>query len=261
MKKKNALRSKIKNLKPITKQKVALLLADEGKPFNEDIAERVEGYLQDYPNASLFVISIIESFIWAEYVKRHKTTFDLAVGYFTNNDNAILNELDKILWRYEESHFTPLLKSWKLILEKANLKKLPDKFNAHNLYEFQRYVHQQVVSPLYHSKQIQRISAWTFLAPFKIMAAYRIDLWKDNKLDDVLMPLGSQVIKGLQLLHKQGVPIQSYEFIYEEERGLETDMGTTTMVQDFEKTLASSADSRVLHINSGLFLLGGGSEE
>ncbi|HUD44137.1 MAG TPA: hypothetical protein VMR41_01200, partial [Patescibacteria group bacterium] len=110
----------------------------------------------------------------------------------------------------------------------------------------------------HEKEEIKGIGAWILLAPYKILACYRTDLWKDAALDTVLFPLGFQVIRGVKFLHKEGLRVSYYDDLYEDEKSLGIDLGTTALVQGYEAELADIADSRILHINSGLFKLGAG---
>ncbi|MCB9813146.1 MAG: hypothetical protein H6772_01935 [Pseudomonadales bacterium] len=69
---------------------------------------------------------------------------------------------------------------------------------------------------LYRKKELKHFGAWTLLAPFKIMAVYRTDLWDNENLDDLTMPLGFQMVKGLKWLKAQGMDIDDKMLVSEE---------------------------------------------
>jgi len=108
---------------------------------------------------------------------------------------------------------------------------------------------------------IYGIGPWLFCAPFKIVAAHRRELWNDPALDGVLMPVGLEVNRGVRKLIRQRTSWTKgidENMIGEEEGDLMEGMGTVALVQDLSKKIARSFDSRVIHVNSGLYLYGRG---
>ena len=103
---------------------------------------------------------------------------------------------------------------------------------------------------------LKGILSWLFCAPFKIILIHRRDLWSDSRTDSIVMPVGSKVISTLKYLKKMKHP--SFEALDESllrrERGLLEEGGLTLLTQDCCKRLAARMRTRVMHVNSGLYV-------
>jgi hypothetical protein len=86
----------------------------------------------------------------------------------------------------------------------------------------------------------------------------RRDLWNEEALDELYMPLGLEVDRGFGALKRQGFAVP--KALLPTRIGRECDfmggMARLVEAQRFQQTLARSARIRVLHINSGLYELG-----
>ena len=73
------------------------------------------------------------------------------------------------------------------------------------------------------------------------------------------MPLGRQVIRSIRQLISENSPYAKGLHVGMLEEGtLLNGMAIITVVQAMEKKMATDAETRVLHINSGLYLAGKG---
>jgi len=256
------LRNQIRKLKPFNEQKAAQFLAQAGVPFNEKICSHVEGLIKSYPEASLFNISVVESLIWARYARREKRFYGLGLDFLEKGSNQIFKETKNLAWRFGPDKLEKVLKSWKILLDELSPIKLFRDFSLRELSEFQHKQAHGKADILSKTKKLPQMGPWIFCGPFKILGAYRKDLWEDKNLDKILMPLGFQVIRGLRFLRRQGCLNIDTQLLIEEEPSFGMDaMGTVFIAQDFQKGLAALAGSRILHINSGLFELGKGKAE
>ena len=73
------------------------------------------------------------------------------------------------------------------------------------------------------------------------------------------MPLGSEVIRGIKkLIKRKNKYLEGYDIYMfkEEEGGLIEDKAIVELVHNISKKIASDYDTRVMHVNSGLYLLG-----
>lgn len=248
------LRNKIKSVKPFSEGKGSLILAQAGEAMNREIHVRMKQLTGLYPKTPFFTLSIPESLIWARYAKREKYFFELSLDYFIKGNELIFKEIERFSWRFGPEKLETVLRSWKTLLNELEISKMLQSFSPKNLSIFQQYSLNKAVN-LSKIRKIPQIGAWIFCGPFKILVAYRKDIWNNPQLDDIWMPLGFQVVRGLRFLQQTGwnVPL---ELLYEEEPNLLEGMGTVAIAQNFQKSLANLAKSRVLHINSGLFKLG-----
>jgi len=228
--------------------KVAGNLAIAGEDVVDSIYDDIRVYFDKYPNASSLSIVIAESLIWAFYAKRENEFYKLVIDYLDKDDKGIFDRLDDFQHRYEVEKLGTILRSWKQIFDKYALGQIPRNYTIDNLLNYQKKL-----IPLVSKYPL--IGAWTILSPFKALICLQPRQYKNEKLDNLLMPLGSQVIKGLKFLRRNGFDVPAIE--HEDE----TDMGTVYVAQKFQVGLAKEANSSVLFINSGLYKLGKSKED
>jgi hypothetical protein len=246
------LKNKVKSSGSISE--VALFLGKTGVPFNEKIYLCVKKLITSYPKIPLFTLAIVESLIWARYAKDRKHFFDLAINYLIRGDEQIFNKINDFAWRFGPEKLKAVLESWKILINRLEISKILHLFSSKQLFTFQQNALNEAAN-LYKIKKIPQIGAWIFCGPFKIISAYRKDLWNGLDLDEIWMPLGFQVVRGLRFLKQKGYDIP-IELLKEEEPGLLEGMGTVMIAQNLQKHFAKLAKTRLLHINSGLFQLG-----
>jgi len=250
----SSLRKEIKLIKPFSEQKIALILDQAGKLTNEKIHSRITELTNLYPKIPLFILSISESLIWARYAKDARRFLKLSLDYLIKNEETIFGEMENLAWRFGLEKLETVLKSWKILVNELEISRLVHLFSPKQLINFQQDALNKAAS-LSKIGRIPQIGAWVFCGPFKILVAYRKDIWGEPDLDEIWMPLGFQVIRGFHFLKTIGcnIPI---ELLNEEEPNLLTGMGTVAIAQDFQKKFSKLAGSQVFHINSGLLELG-----
>jgi len=249
-----SLREKIKAIKPFSEQKIALILDQTGKLTNEKIHSRITELTNLYPKIPLFILSISESLIWARYAKDTRRFLKLSLDYLMKGEETIFEEMGNLAWRFGPEKLETVLRSWKILLNELEISRLVHLFSLKQLVTFQQDALNKAAS-LSKIGRIPQIGAWIFCGPFKILVAYRKDIWREPDLDEMWMPLGFQVVRGFRFLRTIGcnIPI---ELLNEEEPKLLMGMGTVAIAQDFQKKFSKLAKSQVFHINSGLFKLG-----
>ena len=115
----------------------------------------------------------------------------------------------------------------------------------------------------YNQGKIHSIGAWYITAPFKIMLINRKGIIENPKTDEVLLPIGREVSKGIDKCINK-----NYSFANNQNKLKITDnenksitgnaYGDLSLVHNMRKEMAKLANSRPLHIDSGLWLLGKG---
>ena len=86
-------------------------------------------------------------------------------------------------------------------------------------------------------------------------------MWTHDRVDEILMPLGLEVIRGIKKLKRQKYSYsETIEIgsLSEEEGDIAEGLGTVHIVQAMSKQIARDVNSIVLHINSGFWKLGAG---
>jgi len=232
-------------------------LAKHGKEMNLGISASQENLFVDPHSADWFTMAIAECLIWTGHAVRVDHYFEVIARYLTLGNTKALEEMDVFAGRFGPDKLISAVRGWKSIL--TNLY-VPDvsRTDAHGLCEFQRTCMETALR-LFYEKELRGVGAWLFCAPFKIVVAWRKEFWERQELDDLLMPLGLEVNRGLQKLIRQRATYGqnlTKEHLSEEEGTLPDGLATVYMVQDMSRKIASIANTRVLHVNSGLYLYG-----
>lgn len=244
------------------KDYVARYLASIGQDLNEKINERTDDLRRQFPKADLFYLAIAESFVWNDYALDKKEFFKRAVMYYQDDDTSALDKIEKLAGIHGgRDGLKKALINWKRILNQTPVSSFNKQPEIKELVSAQLSIKTTVQSIKIQGKTSIAFGSWLLTAPFQIVVCHYKKLWEDNKLDNVLIPLGGQVKKGLLFLIKNNVLNIEAKLVrgaaYED---ISTSMGRLEDIQEKQKELAKLAKSRVLHINSGLYRLGGGKE-
>lgn len=256
----NDLQAKLEHFDPLTENDAAKFLASSGEEVNEKISETFNKYLQEFSSTNPLILAILESSIWAGYAKRIDNFFKMGANFLEKGDEGIFLNLNDFIKRYEAGKLKSLLKSWKKILERIQSNIPPREYSAKDLVALQRKLPEEILK-LAGQKGLPQIGAWMLYCPFGVLAISKNSLWKDPELDNLLIPQGQQVIKGRLFLQKLGLKNALLELPESYETDLMSGLNTAFLGHEFEKKLADLSQSRVVHINSGLYLLGGGKED
>jgi len=235
-------------------EQLAQKIADSGKEMNVKMFLPLDNLFRIFSNDDYFAVAIANAFTWASYAVNNKDNyFKFAINYLTTGNTASLMEVGVFSGQFGPEKLISGLQGWKFIIDQLG------KQNFQSCSAGELYNIQNECLLIANQKQPLGIGPWLFCAPFKIVAIQRNDLWGSEDLDDVLMPLGTKVIRGVKKLIQQGCTYtQSLDInmFSEEEGGLKEGIGTAKLVQDISKKIAKISKTRVLHINSGLYLYG-----
>jgi hypothetical protein len=132
--------------------------------------------------------------------------------------------------------------------------------SAQELLDFQNSALVRAIDLSKHG-WLRNFGSWLFCGPFKITALMTPSIWNDETLQRVYMPLGTHVARGFRKLARAGVENIVPSLLEERETGL-ADGGFATLLiaHSFQSDLAKQSKGRVLHINTGLHVLGGGTD-
>jgi len=238
---------------------LAQRLAKCGEAMNLEISSDQDNLVRKF-NASCYLpVAIANGFTWTGHAVRRYDFFKFAIDYLTTGKMASLSKAKEFSGRFGPERLSSGLQGWKAIVNQLGEQDVLS-CDAQRL----RNIQGQCLDIAYHLFNQQKVSGvgpWLFCAPFKIVAAHRKDLWESQSLDDVLMPLGLEVNRGVRKLIQQGCTYTQgldENMLSEEEGGLIEGMGTVVLVQGVSKKIALIGKTRVLHINSGLYLYGKG---
>lgn len=245
-------------------EKISKLLASCGESMSLEIREGINKLVKDFPSVDIFAISIVEAYIWSMHAINDPAYYKEGIKFLTGNAAGNIEGVIKFSRRYGEESFGKSIQSWKLIYDSLKDKiEMIRNCTANELKAFQDHCF-NIAEKMARKKQIAHLGAWTFCAPFKIFVIYRKELWSDSSIDQVWMPLGLEVNRGVKkLIRKKYTFVSDLDegMLSEEEGGLLEGIGTLLQVQDVSMRIAKLACSRIFHINSGFFKLGTGELE
>jgi len=237
------------------------LLASRGEEMSLEISFNQEELIQTYGTDNYFAISVANALTWTGHAAGRDPFFEAAVDYISTGNLISLNRARVFSGRFGDDRLSEALQGWKVCLDRTGTTiESICSCDAKKLHVIQESC-LSVISQLIDQGQIKGIGPWLFCAPFKIVAAHRRDLWRSESLDEVWMPLGLEVVRGVRNLIRDRYTYfrgLHMDMLSEDEGGLKEGLGTVLLVQDACKKIAQATNTRVLHINSGLYLYGRG---
>jgi len=242
----------------IKEQFIADELASNGKEMNEGWSQGLKEEYYDLDSKDILGMAIVDSFVGSGYALDKHGFRDMAYNYMVKEDTEILSCAKDYMGRYGEENLRNALESWKNLFNEISEDCDVKMCSGEILKEFQLKALNKAFL-LKDADRLPRMGPWLFCFPFKIISLYRDDLWSHPLLNDIIMPLGMEVVRGVRKLIKRKSKFTDKvdtNILREEEGGLKEGMATTFIIQGVKKKIAESSKSNVLHINSGLYLYG-----
>lgn len=239
---------------------LAKSLAAAGHALDVDIQQKTSNYVKNFPESNLFLVAIVQSLIWTGHAVDKANYFKTALNYLdTGSDNA-LSGMAKCFGRYGAENLKSTLFNWRKLCAKI---KFPSDISKTDLEEIVLFQNTSLETACIARGrgEIMGIGAWLFCAPFKIILCLRDKLWNHPQVDELLMPLGLEVMRGVKKLIRKKSPYTESlyaEMLSETEGDITEGLGTVEMIQAVSKNIAKDSKSIVLHINSGLWKFGAG---
>lgn len=256
----NDLLNYINNSTPIkSDDSLIKSMIDQGKIMDEDISDGIKLLKRKYSSHSLLNISIIFSLIWSGHAIDAPQFYLNGLEYLKRGKESYLEKSIAKSGRFGEESLKYVLKSWFIILENFGDYNFA-RIKAERIAQLQEIIW-KLTHKLLNENMIRGIGNWLLLAPFKIIVAYRRRLWENKNIDQIRMPLGLEVIRGIKkLINKRSEYLAKYDryMFYEQEKSFIEDKTIVEMVHNISKKIAEDFNIRVIHVNSGLFLLGKG---
>lgn len=251
----------------IIEQTLGLDIINRGKQMNCDIAEQQTELLRKFKDTNYFSVAITNAFTWTGHaVSNNERFFEVAIDYLNSGNLTLLDKTSDFSGRFGEEKLSEGLRSWRTIISHIQIANIQNA-TVQSLIKLQNNA-RDIADRLRKQHLISGIGLWLLYAPFKIIAVHLKNLWNDEKVNEIRMPLGSEVIRGVKkLIRERSVWTLGYDvnMITEEEDkpGLEQGMGTAEMVHNistkiaYDKSIVCDSNlRRIIHVNSGLFLLG-----
>lgn len=240
-------------------KKVAGVLRDAGKVLDNELAATLNKiFLGFIGSSSKWNFSIAETLSWSDYAIPSPDYYSVLMDYLQGNVEESSVRWQDFAGRFGSDKLREVARRFLALQEYVPTGLVDGTASAADLYNFQQKGMNKSLD-LAKKGMLHGFGPWLFCGPYKIFSLLQRNLWGESRLQDVYMPLGSRVVRGLNLLSKNKVSNIDASLLRPEEPGLsDSGFGTVFMAHSFQKRLADLSGSLVLHINSGLHVLGGG---
>jgi len=238
----------------------AISLATGGYTFDCEIQEQTKKLVKAFPKADLFLIAIVQSLTWTGHAIDKIAYFKKALEFLKSGSEQALSGISECAGRYGPERLKVTLFNWKRLYNELGAPSDIFKSSLEEIILFQKTSLKTACMAKRKSRVIG-IGAWLFCAPFKIIVCLREELWSHDRVDEILMPLGLEVVRGVRKVIRERYSYANFVDIgdlSEEEGDIVEGLGTVQIVQAMSKEIASDGNSIVVHINSGLWKLGAG---
>lgn len=233
---------------------VGRFLAEVGEPFDRELADMLavtRGELSDQPE---FAVWMAEALAWARYAVRDDEFFDAATRFIAGGEPTLADEASRFDDRFGPDNLREALVAFRQWFEAMpglqSVKVDPLRWKA--LQERSLLVAEQ----LKRSGQLRGVGLWLFPAPFKILAVAHPEVWGDATLEAIVMPTGTQVVRALEWLQRDGVIRTERSILKASAHTFADEYTNLWALQIPQKELASAGGTSVLHINGALHELG-----
>lgn len=238
----------------------ARALAESGYTSDHEIQQRTKSYARTSNGIDLFLIAIVQSLTWTGHAIDKADYFRKALDFLKTGSEKASSGLSECAGRYGIEQLQSTLSNWKKLYSQLNAPPDISKSSLEEIILFQSTSF-EIACRGKMGNRITGIGAWLFCAPFKILLNYQSKLWNQNRIDDVWMPLGLEVIRGVKKIIRKQYSYSKFVdmgILSEKEGDIVEGLGTIHIVQAMSKEIANDANSIVLHINTGLYELGAG---
>jgi hypothetical protein len=246
-------------VRPKTRERVGELLGREGRRFDVELHEILQRTRLGLPGVPELALWMAHALAWAQYAAYDDDFMAAASDFLADGSAETLETATGFSQRFGPGRLRDALlafRDWFTEMRRSFGAVTPDAARLKALQERSL----QVVQRLKEDGGGRGVGLWLFAAPFKIMAVAHQGLWADEALAALLMPTGTQVNRALATLRADRV-IQIESIVLEGGEGtFEDEYANLWTLQLPQRDLARAAGTSVLHVNSGLYQLGQGSE-
>lgn len=250
----NQYQVEYRRLKSKTIAAVGRFLASVGEPFDRELADMLAVTRSELSDQPEFAVWMAEALAWARYAVRDDEYFDAATRFIAGGDPTLADEASCFDDRFGTDNLRKALVAFRQwfdampILQSVDV--APLRWKA--LQERSLLVAEQ----LKRSDQFRGVGLWLFPAPFKILAVAHPEVWGDPTLEAIVMPTGTQVVRALDWLQRDGVIRKERSILKGSTQTFADEYTNLWALQIPQKELASAGGTSVLHINGALHELG-----
>jgi hypothetical protein len=254
------------DLHPKSFDSVARFLAEEGLAFDLEWRPIVSQCIEAAPDAPIVAVYLAESLRWTRHATRDESKtvnyIAAASSYIAGNDEDALAQAEQAFWRFGRESLSDCLLAMRRFYELIGLEALPTE--PSELVALQERLLEDTDAEK-RQGGLKWFGPWLFLGVFKIHLTCHQEPLDDPRINDLIMPLGSQAVRGLEQLARDKIIPRSE--IPKPDRRDRYDGATSAedfargiadahLCMDVQRRLASSASSSVPRINNGLYMLG-----
>ncbi len=246
------LQQQLAKVSLLQSKKVLMLIAEAGEKENNKMSDEINNFAKLHPDSNPLFITIAVSLFWAGYLKEDHEVISLVVNYFEKGDSSSIDGINEYLKKTSKKGAKTTLQGWKALLSTSM--PIPQIETVDDLIMFQKTISNRAFD-LFQSNKTMGVGAWFCYAPLLGIALLNKNFWKEDKLDEFIPPLGFQVKRGFEWLsHKY--PLDNFPTFQNYSDAKYESLNLTRNSLSSQQELAKQAKSRVIHINTGLWLLG-----
>lgn len=241
---------------------VARVLASAGHAFDLWAGEDLRDRLDRYPGGSPFRKCIVETAQWGGLVD--DPVWPLDGARFLDLESPDLARKYKRGY-HSRTDPTAYLKTWARILENFRLPAEPDDdSSAQEVVSYWQSAEATLFGLDWRSER-EWVGSWTFYGVFKLYLLQQERLWADPGIDAIPMPMGGAKSGGsfeggwkclVELGILQPLPAPNKNLKRFAKAQFSEGMSRTKQAHAGCASLATLAESRAVHVNSGIYLLG-----
>ncbi len=239
---------------------IAKLLATGGYDLDREIQRKTNDIVKAFPSTDVFLIAIAQSLTWTGHAIDKNEYYVKALDFLRTGSESALFGMKDCFGRYGVESLQSTLFNWRKLCDILELIPTISEAKLEEIIDFHSSSLDKACMARKENKVIG-VGAWLFCAPFKILLCLRDELWTNRRIDEIRMPLGFEVVRGVKkMIRKKYSYCDSIyaDMLSEEEGDIIEGLGTVEIIQAISKKIAKDANSIVLHINSGFWKLGAG---
>jgi hypothetical protein len=241
------------------RKKIGALLDGMGKLVHQDMTLNLQKAFSAVESmATRYSFCTAEALVWAEYAVRSSNYLEEITRFLQGQCGESSVDWTKYAGRYGPDALRDACSGYLEFRRAIPARVSSGQASAKELLDFQN---SSLIRAIDLSKRhwLRNFGTWLFCGPFKVSAIMTPGIWEESALQMVYMPLGGHVSRAFRALARRGVEGIVPSLLEEKESGLaDGAFSTLVIAHSFQRDLARKCCGSVLHINTGLHLIGGG---
>jgi hypothetical protein len=240
-------------------EKLGFVLNEVGRSVDCEISSALNARLTKISSIPRFYsFCMAEALAWAEYAVRSTEYYDNTTKFFDGRIDKSQVDWASFAGRYGPEALRGAAVAYQEFKNLVPKRVAEGTSSSAELLSFQNSA---LVRAIDLSKRgwLRDFGSWLFCGPFKIAAILKPAIWDERALQSVYMPIGVHVAHGFKKLVQLKVADIDTNLLRERESGLAHGGFTTLLIaHKFQADMARGCQGSILHLNTGLHVLGGG---